>query len=922
MGNDAPFDLPKVNVDSALRIIRWAFLGLAIVLLLLALNWVRSFYTDLLWFGNVGYEAVLIKIISTRVWLFLLGIAASVAFGSLNLYLVLRLTRNEPAPDNVPVTYETYRILRKIIGWILMAVLGLIGIIFAITLSNQWDMVLKYLNSVPFAQLDPIFQKDISFYVFTLPLLNFLQSWTMGIVIVSLLFSGVLYFIIYGLRTEGLRLPQRTRIHLAVLGALIFLLIAVGHWLGRYELLYSTLGTVIGVGYANMKASLPALQLLTLVALISAVLLLAGAMSSGYRLVIGAIALWVGLAVLGGNIYPTIVQRFQVEPSELERERIYLANNIELTRTAYGLDRNGSTLDPRSHPAIGKLDKETIAQNQGTLQNIRLWDEGPLLDVYNQIQFFRLYYDFLDVTADRYEMNGELRQVMVSTRELSAEKLPQEAQRWVNRHLQFTHGYGVAASPVTEVAGDGSPHFLVKDVPPKISAGMPALDRPEIYYGLQSLDFLIVNSNMDEFNYPGPDGPVYKSYAGTGGVLLSSFFRKLLFAWKFTDVNILISGEIKPESYIQYRRTVPERFSAITPFLIPDNDPYIVMANGGLFWIQDAYTITDKYPYSTPYESTEPGSDKFNYMRNSVKAVVDAYEGTVEYYISDPTDPIINTYAQIFPNLFKPMSEMDPDIQTHIRYPRDFFSVQTQMMLQYHMQDPVVFYNKEDQWSLPLQSSFGETQVVLEPYYIVARLPDAEHEEFLLIQPFTPADRENLIAWTAARNDSPNYGELVLYQFPAGRQVFGPNQVEANINKHGVISEHFTYWGREGSEVSKGVLLVIPVGDTILYAEPVFLEPETLDFPDLRRIILADSETIVMHPTLDRSIRALEGELLPIAPTSGEEVFAKVKPTDFVSESDEEDGLSLDQSLASSLEEAMKQLQRVLDRLREHAKTD
>ena len=597
---------------------------------------------------------------------------------------------------------------------------------------------------------------------------------------------------------------------------------------------------------------------------------------------------------MAGSVLPRAVQRLYVEPSEFAREEPYLANHIQLTRQAYALDR----LESKSHPAGGTVEPETVAQHQSTVQNIRLWDEGPLLESYNQIQFFRLYYDFLSVTADRYVIDGQLRQVMLSAREISAEKLPQEAQRWVNQHLQFTHGYGIAMSPVTEVASGGRPAFFLKDVPPQ---GKIPLEQPEIYYGLKSLDSIIVNTRMEEFNYPGPDGPVYTRYQGEGGVPLSSLFRRLLYAWQFRDLNILISGEIEPDSRIQYRRTVPERFSTLAPFLLPDQNPYVVVADGRLFWIQDAYTVTNRYPYSTAWQG------QFNYIRNSVKVVIDAYQGTVDFYITDPADPLVRTYQRIFPELFKPLEEMPAYLKPHLRYPLDFFRIQTQMLQQYHMQDPGVFYNKEDQWSLPQQTSFGQAST-LEPYYIVARLPDEDREEFLLIQPFTPVERHNLVAWIAARSDAAHYGELVLFQFPSGRHVDGPNQVEARIDNDATISEQFTLWGQVGSEVSRGILLVIPVGDSILYAEPVFLRPETLEFPELRRIILADATKVVMHSTLERSVQALVGELPAVAPTGSvvEEQLATVL---------EKSGSQALEAVRAGLEEALEKLREVLDRL-------
>jgi hypothetical protein len=483
---------------------------------------------------------------------------------------------------------------------------------------------------------------------------------------------------------------------------------------------------------------------------------------------------------------------------------------------------------------------------------------------------------------------------MLAPRELSADKLPSEAQRWVNRHLQFTHGYGAAVSPVTEVEEGGRPSFFLRDVPP---TGNLNLERPEIYYGQKSLEYIIARTGMQEFNYPGPEGPVYTHYQGEGGVALDSWFRRLLYAWKFKDINILISGEITGDSLIQYRRTVPERFSTVTPFLRRDSQAYSVIADGRLFWIQDAYTTARRYPYSTPWEG------QFNYIRNSVKAVIDAYNGSVDYYVFDEDDPVILTYQSIFPDLFRPKENMPDYLHKHVRYPLDQFTVQSQMLLQYHMQDPVVFYNKEDQWSVPVQSSFGEEKD-LRPYYLVARLPGEEKEEFLLIQPFTPNKRHNLVGWMAARMDGENYGDLMLFKFPSGRHVDGPKQIEARIDNDAIISEQFTLWGQAGSEVSRGILLVIPVGDSLLYAEPIFLKPENLDFPELRRIILADSGRVVMHKTLDESIDALIGESPALAPVGQDaEVSADQEPVRPVFRED--------------LDQVIESLQEALDKLKE-----
>jgi len=877
-------------------IVKWILLAVILIVIWAGVSWCRTVYTDWLWFSSLGHEQVLLKVITTKIWLFLLGALIFAVLAAPNLYAAFRFDAGMKPQGIQGLPAKSLERAKKLLILFAVGATVLAALFLAGRAASEWEMILRFLNGVAFNQTDPIFQKDFSFYVFTLPALGFVRSWLITVVVLIMIIVAGFHYISAMLRGDRLALTGKIKAHLAILGAGLFVLIAVGHWLSRYELLFSPTGAVFGVGYTDDHVTLPVRTLLTVIALVSSGLLIASIYSKANRLILYSVGLWVALYLLAGNIVPGLVQRLIVEPSELARETPYLASNIKLTRQAYGLEH----LQDRSHPALGELDAQIAAQNDGTIQNVRLWDEGPLLQIYNQIQFFRLYYDFVAVHTDRYRPDGQLRQVMLATRELAAEKLPAEAQRWVNRYLQFTHGYGVAMSPVTEVEADGRPTFLIQDVPP---VGKIPLKHPEIYYGLKSLDFMITRSGMQEFNYPGTDGPVYTHYEGKGGVVLSSFFRRLIYAWQFMDINILISGEINPDSLIQYRRTVQERFSTVTPFLIRDQEAYSVVADGRMFWIQDAYTVTDRFPYSTPFQR------RFNYMRNSVKAVVDAYHGTLDYYVFDPADPLIRTYQAIFPGLFKSMDKLPAFLQQHIRYPLDLFNVQTEMLLQYHMQDPVVFYNKEDQWDIPVQMSFGETEA-LKPYYIVARLPGEEKEEFILIQPFTPNKRHNLVGWMAARNDGKAYGELVLFRFPTGRHVDGPNQVEARIDNDAVISEQFTLWGQVGSEVSRGILLVIPLGDYLLYAEPVFLKPETLDFPELRRIILADSRQIAMHRTLDDSIQALVGRLPAVAPVIEVEEEQPVMPTT--------PGLIPDDldTLRRGLQEAVDKLQEVLEQLK------
>ncbi len=886
-------DLDLARLD---RVIVWGIWGIGLFLLWLLVSWGKGFYTDWLWFSGVDHEDVLITTTVAQVVLYVVSLLLFLALALPNLFYAWRATGGTPAlPEGL--SPKDYDFVRKLLVRTGAGILGIMGLLFASGPAAEWETVLLYLNRVPFGETEPIFGLDFGFFIFTLPALELVRVWLLSALGAVALVVGGYYYMTSRIRNDQFSFSGQARTQLVLLGAALFLVIAAGHWLSRYELLYSPTGAVYGVGYTDDNVNLPGRAILTVIALGAAVTLTYGALrNQGNRILIWPVAVWGAAVLLIGSAAPNLVQRLQVEPSELAREREYLANNIQYTRQAFDLDQ----LQSRGHPALGQLDREMLDEHQGTIQNVRLWDESPLLQSYNQIQFFRLYYDFLAVHTDRYMVDGDLRQVMLATRELSAEKLPEEAQRWVNRRLQFTHGYGVAMSPVTEVRAGGRPTFFLSDVPPQ---GPVPLERPEIYYGLKSLNYVITRSGMQEFNYPGPDGPVYTSYQGKGGVLLSSFFRRLMYAWEFQDLNILISGEISEESRIQYRRTIPDRFSTIAPFLLRDREAYSVVADDRLFWIQDAYTVTNRYPYSTSFNG------RFNYIRNSVKTVVSAYDGSIDFYVFEPDDPLIRAYRNIFPELFTPAEEMPDYLREHIRVPLDQFTVQTRMLLQYHMRDPVVFYNKEDQWSVPIQNSFGRSQS-LDPYYIVARLPGEEQEEFLLIQPFTPNNRHNLVGWMAARSDGEHYGELVLFDFPSGRHVDGPNQVEARIDNDPIISEQFTLWGQVGSEVTRGILLVIPLGDAILYAEPIFLTPEALDFPELRRIILADATQVVMHTTLEASVDALVGERPAVALPAEQ---AAVQPGQ---EGATVRGETLE-ILRSTLQEALDGLRRALETIRE-----
>ncbi|MBI4197642.1 MAG: UPF0182 family protein [Chloroflexi bacterium] len=856
----APVLLLPPNAGSLLK---WGLVFLLLVLALFLLNFARNVYTDWLWFSNLGFLEVFKTVLWAKVGLFLAGAALFGFLIAVNLWIVRRTSRGE---STLPLPTDTLRLLdRLLLASILLGAL-LISILFGVSAAGKWEIVLRLLNSTPFGTLDPVFNKDIAFYVFNYPVLRFLQGWLLSTFIALLFVVTVAYLAHAAFRGIPFALYPHMRAHLAVLGALVFFSLAGSHFLDRYELLFQRNGAVVGATYADIHARMLALVLLIAFAVAAGLMLLATLAPAlrgprGTRLIVGAIGLWVAAVILAGQLYPLFIQRFSVEPNELKREEPYIASNIQFTRAAFGLD----IIEERPYD-YQEAALEDINASTETVRNVRLWDPRPLLDTYNQIQHLRLYYQFGDVDVDRYVVDSQYRQVLVGARELIPENLPSDAQNWVNRKLQYTHGYGVAASPVTEFTPEGRPVFFLQDIPP---AGKIQITRPEIYFGENTKEYVIVNSLQAEFDHPTQeDLPVYVQYQGPGGVHLSSLLRRLAYAWQFGDINILISDRITPQSRLQYRRAIQQRISTIAPFLTLDRDPYLVVTQEGrLVWIQDAYTTSDRYPYSTPFTSPFSG-DTFNYIRNSVKVVTDAYSGEMDFYISDPQDPVVNSYAGIFPALFKPLDQMPQDLRAHLRYPEDMFTIQAETYLQYHMRDATQFFNKEDQWSIPIEV-FADRQQRVVPYYVIMRLPEANTSEFVLILPFTPADKPNMVAWLAARMDGEHYGKLLSFKFPRGAQIDGPIQIEARIDNDTLISQQFTLWNQVGSRVIRGNLLVIPLGDSVLYVEPIYLQAANVPLPELKRVILGTSKRVVMEPTLDIALNSLFGKALPDAKPPG-----------------------------------------------------
>ena len=884
--------------------VKWGLVILALILLFVGLNFLKSAYTDWLWFGELGFRSVFVKIIVTRVVLFIVGAAIMAVLLGASLYFANRFSDGS---EMVAVPPEVRELVGKLVFWGSAAGVVILSAIFGAIAAAEWETWLQFSNATPFGADDPVFGKDLAFYVFRMPFYNFLHGWLLGAAIVILLATVGLYFVKFSLRDLGFQFTTGLKVHASVVAATILFLLAVGHWLDRWDLLLSDQGTVFGAAYTDLHARKTALLVLTIVAAGAGALMLVNAYLNGVRLLVGAAALWIVMAIVLGVAWPAAMQQFTVTPNEFVKEQPYIDRSIEFTRKGFFLDG----VEEVFHPAT-PLENQEVAANIVTIDNIRLWDHDPLTNVYKQIQLIRPYYDFMDADVDRYIVDGEYRQVMLAAREVAPEKLEADAQTWVNNRLIYTHGFGLAMSPVTEFSSEGQPQFFAKDIPSEGVIPLTGIDvnggsddesvtsvtNPRIYYGENTIDYVLVNTNTDELDYQTREGDLFRTnYSGNGGVPLSSFFRKVVYAWELGDINVLISGEIKGDSRLQYRRAVQERVAEIAPFLMLDSDPYLVATEDRLFWIQDAYTTTDRFPYS------EPAEEGFNYIRNSVKVTVDAFHGTVKFYIADPDDPLVNTYSRMFPSLFTSLEDMPESLRNHIRYPQDLFKFQALKYTKFHMKEAQIFYNNEDLWSIP-QEKFGPGAELIDvaPYYATMKIPGEEREEFVLLIPYTPNQRKNLIGWLAARSDGENYGKLVAFNFPKDRQVFGPEQIEARIDNDPTISEWFTLRCQEGSECIRGNLLVIPIGDSLLYAEPIYLQAEGVEFPELKKVVLATADKVVMEDTVDQAVEALiaGGAISTPVDEEGEEPSAVETP-------------ATDQTVQSQIESLEEALERILE---------
>ena len=736
----------------------------------------------------------------------------------------------------------------------------LLGLLAASIELSNWEVALRFLHQVPYGESEPVFGKDIGFYLFSLPAYVAIKNWLLLVLFFSAVLAGGVYWVQGDIELDKppRGLSPAALLHGALLLGLYFAVKAWSYTLDRFLLLYSDNGIVVGAGYTDLHVRLPILWFLVGLAVLCAIAAAATARWRTWRLPAAAMLLLFASSILVSGLFSALFNRFYVKPSELQLETPYIERNIALTRQAYNLRQ----IAVKPFQAEEKLSFATLEANRPTTDNIRLWDVQPLMSTYAQLQEIRTYYRFLDMDIDRYRLDGAYQQVMLSARELDPALLPANAQTWVNLHLLFTHGNGVVMSPVTQKSSEGLPLFYLQDIPP-VATGGPAVREPRLYFGQAEENYAIVKGSTPEFDYPKGKDNVYAAYDGADGVAIGDTARRALFSWYYGDPNILLTEYITAESRILFHRNIQDRVRTIAPVLRLDHDPYIVVSGGRLFWMQDAYTTSDWFPYAQPQSA-----GGLNYIRNSVKVVIDAYNGAVDFYVSDPDDPIIKTYQRIFPSLFKPLAAMPADLQQHIRYPEDLFLVQAQLYRTYHMDRAEVFYNREDLWQFPRQPAdsdalLGRDAQRMAPYYMIMRLPGEPRAEFVLMLPMVPSQRENMIAWLAARCDPPDYGKLVVYEFPKDKQVFGPFQIEARIQQNTDISQQISLWNQMGSRVIRGHLLVVPIENSILYVSPLYLRAATGQLPELKRVIAAYGDRVVMEETLGAALAALFKDTAP-----------------------------------------------------------
>ncbi len=868
---------------------RKKLLYLFVVLLVLAaiLTAVAHFWTEFAWFDSLGFGAVFTRRILTK-------LGMGIGFGLVALIFLwfhFSLIKKHSKPRegwSIPTAsgevIDVGDMVKRAGTPVIAAAAVAASAVMGYWASRHWEEALKYLNRTEFGTSEPILGEDVGFYLFSLPLLQFVQEWLVYLTGIGAVLVAVVYFARGAVSVQGktLEWSQPVRAHLLSAVAIILAVLAWGWRLEMFETLFSKRGVAYGATYTDVYVNLVVYRVMVVACLAVAAYLLYLALTrpeavAATRRPAYALAVVVGLYLLGSFVAPAVVQQFLVNPNELDKEKPYLAHAIAGTRAAYALDK----IEMKEFPSNDQLSIKDLQANRPTIDNIKIWDHRPLRATYKQMQAIRLYYDFPSITVDRYQADNAYWQVMLASRELIIGQLPEQSQTWVNKHLQYTHGYGVVLSPVKRVVGEGLPDLWIKDIPPQSRYPHLEVKRPEIYYGQETKDYVLVKTTTKEFDYPKGSDNAYTTYEGKGGIGIGSFMKRVLFAIREADVNLLFTKYLTAESRIMIYRNVLDRVDSVAPFLMLDQEPYMVVAEGRLFWIIDAYTISYRYPYSQPTPLDRRGGKRLNYVRNSVKAVVDAYHGTVSLYLWDESDPMIKTYAKIFPTLFKPRSEMPASIRPHVRYPKDLFTIQSIMYESFHMTDPQIYYNQEDKWAVSRelgektigrqreQAELGGQPGVsakqatstarMDPYYMIMRLPEEKREEYLLMVPYTPVNKDNMVAWMTARCDGENLGRLLVYTFPKQKLVFGPMQIEARIDQDEHISQWITLRNQQGSTVIRGDLLVIPIKESILYVEPIYLQSTQTQLPELKQVVVSFGKMLTMKDTLQEALQVVFG---------------------------------------------------------------
>ena len=830
------------------RIGKVGLFAIVLFVVLVFIPQVAHFFTDLLWFKEVEYESVFLKFTFAK---FAVGFVVFLLVFLLSYATLHFTTRYEPEvtveDDNV-INVPNKKSGKKVLALIPSLFLGLAaGFLAATTL---WQNILMFLQQVSAGVSDPVFHRDLGFYFFDLSLFETVYHLAFMFLAVIFLFNLLMTFYLQGPSKKTVKVMAKRIVYFAIA---FFLLLIIGFQLKAANLLYSTEGSVTGAGFTDLKVTLPMYYLASAACVLSALTLFLGLKKKSSKIAFSGPVVLAAVLIIG-TVANIGVQNFIVKPAEISREKPYIADNIEMTNKAYGLDK----IKEVEFSADGTLTGADLKEEMDTIQNIRLIDYRPTSTVYNQLQSMRLYYKFVDVDIDRYDIDGVQQQVYLSARELDQDSLHESAQTWVNKYLKYTHGYGAVVSPVNEVTSQGQPEMMVGNIPPKSKVPELEITRPEIYYGQLTNDYVIVNTDEPEFDYPVGDSNAEARYEGDAGISMT-LPHKLLFAADRANYKILFSNLIHNDSKILLHRNISERVKKIAPFLTFEKNPYLVIDDGRLVWVIDAYTSTDKYPYAAKVSNSESPFYGKNYIRNSVKVTVDAYNGDTDFYMVDDKDPLIQTYNKVFPGLFKSMDKMPENIKAHLKYPTELFEVQTEIYQQYHMKNPTVFYNKEDMWSIA-NEIYGDESTKMEPYYVNMRLPGSDELEFLLMRPFTPTQKQNMVSWLAARNDGEHYGELTLFKFPKQSTIYGPMQVESRISNDSEISQNLTLWDQQGSSVIRSNLLVIPIKDSILYVEPIYLTTNNENsLPEVVRIVVSYKDQIVMAKTLDEALSKLFG---------------------------------------------------------------